>query len=373
MLNEPETGARLDRTTKFFAKRVVLITLNQKSFQKKTLTRIVSSCLYSVYLSFFRFQIICQVLFFSLVIFFFFSCMSSREASLLILQNQVPDHDISEDYDIEEETVVGTGSFSVVKRARCRKTGDKVAVKIIDKTKREVRPDHLRQEVAILKQIDHPNIVSFRNVYETRDKVFFVTELLNGGEVFDRIVGKYPRGFPEPVAARMICKILDALVYLHGKGIIHRDLKPENLLYVSPVNDDDDDDDKVGCCCIKLIDFGLAIVETPSSKIDGKCGSFCYMAPEIVLGDTYNSSVDMWSLGILAYIFLSGNFPFDDTNPRKLLAKIMACKYNPLDFASVAARDFIECLLRVNSSDRYTAEQCREHPWIKSFSTDSSS
>lgn len=146
--------------------------------------------------------------------------------------------DIHSKYALKE--VLGKGTFSVVKLGVNVETGEHVAVKIIDKNNVDVKVESLKTEVKILMQVNHPNIVNMRDIYEDQTNVYMVTDLMMGGEMFDRICNDYPMGYSEKTASQLIKKVLEAVQYLHSKGIIHRDLKPENLLYAKP----DDDTDK---------------------------------------------------------------------------------------------------------------------------------
>lgn len=271
---------------------------------------------------------------------------------------EVSGPDIRAEYDLEEHAI-GSGNFAIVKRARNLSTGEMVAVKIIDKMNIDVSVESLKQEVSILKQVDHENIVGLTDIYEDDRKVYLIMELMTGGELFDRIVDKYPNGYTEQTAAQVIKKIVSALSYLHKKDIVHRDLKPENLLYVSPDNDAD----------IKITDFGLAKLKRPDSLLKTACGTPNYVAPEIILGEKYDEKVDMWSVGIIMFILLCGYPPFYHKETPQLFQLIVAgdVKFaSPYwDNVSASAKDLISRLLKVTPRDRYSAEQCLAHPWIK--------
>jgi len=137
---------------------------------------------------------------------------------------------IKEDYKIE--SVIGKGSFASVRKGKSRATGDKVAIKIISKRKlTDEDRVGLQNEIDILKQVDHPNIVKLHDIYEDDKYFFLVMELMLGGELFDQILEK--ERFNEAEARDIIAPIFDALIYCHKQGIIHRDIKPENLLFSS--------------------------------------------------------------------------------------------------------------------------------------------
>lgn len=197
---------------------------------------------------------------------------------------------ITKDYEIGK--VLGSGTFSTVRLCTHKRTKQKRAVKVIDKRNLEVNTDSLKTEVHILKSVKNPNIVELDAVYESDTKVYLVMELLTGGELFDRIVNKYPNGYSERVASNLVKKIVESIAYLHKLGIVHRDLKPENLLYAT-----EDDDSE-----IKITDFGLAKIASGEVMLKTACGTPNYVAPEVLLNQGYDASVDMWSIGVILYI-----------------------------------------------------------------------
>jgi len=271
--------------------------------------------------------------------------------------NEAKQSDVRSDYNFGK--VLGSGNFSTVKIATSKKTGDKVAIKIIDKTNLEVNKESLKTEVKILKSVRDPNIVDLYDVYETDGKVYLVMELLTGGELFDRIVNVYPDGYSEATASVLIKKIIQSIKYLHKLGIVHRDLKPENLL-LSGNNDDS---------AIKITDFGLAKIANGELLLKTACGTPNYVAPEVLLNTGYGEAVDMWSIGVILYILLCGFPPFYSESTPELFDQIIKSKYSfpaPYwDKVSDQAKDLIKNLLQVDAKKRYTPDQCLNHPWIK--------
>jgi len=152
--------------------------------------------------------------------------------------------------------------------------------------------DALKDEITILKNINHINIITLYEVFDENAYYYLVTEIMLGGELFDRIVTKT---FYNEKEARDVCKILfEALHRIHSKGIAHRDLKPENLLLVSKTDDKN----------IKIADFGFAKKVTGSKCLMTQCGTPGYVAPEILHGVPYGTKSDIWSLGVIIYILL---------------------------------------------------------------------
>lgn len=147
----------------------------------------------------------------------------------------------------------------------------------------------LQNEVEILAQIDHPNVVKLYDTYDEESKFYLVMELMTGGELFDRIIEK--EHYSEKEAADTLRPLVDAIRYCHSMGVAHRDLKPENLLYSSP-------DPKAA---IKISDFGLAKVIN-NEMMSTACGTPSYVAPEILVGKGYDMAIDFWSLGVILYI-----------------------------------------------------------------------
>ncbi|CAH0363695.1 unnamed protein product [Pelagomonas calceolata] len=258
-------------------------------------------------------------------------------------------------YNLDDKEL-GTGAFSRVILATSNE-GTKVAVKCISKNGelKQEDIDSLHEEVAVLRSVDHPNIVKLYDFFDEKRYYYMAIELMEGGELFERIVKKT---FYNEMDARGLVRILlDALAYLHHRGIVHRDLKPENLLLKSPFNDFD----------IKLADFGFA-KKVEGKSLDTQCGTPGYVAPEILKGKKYGTAVDMWSCGVIVYILLGGYPPFHDDNHAVLYRKIKAADYafDPQywDQVSDDAKDLIKKMLVVDPDKRLTASQALRHPWF---------
>ena len=257
--------------------------------------------------------------------------------------------------------VLGQGSFATVKRATDKKDKSVWAVKII--RKKALGPEDqeaLEKEVSIMQELSalkHPHIVYLKEVYDSADNFYMVMELCQGGEVFDRIVKK--EKYTEVEARDALKQIVEAIRVCHSRGIVHRDLKPENLLYVSPESDE-----------IKLADFGLANILQPNSALATACGTPGYVAPEVIGSAGYNKEVDIWSLGVIAYILLCGFPPFYDENQGKLFKKIQRCQYTftrPYwDQVSDGAKKMIATMLVVDPAKRATAQDVLDDPWMAS-------
>lgn len=253
---------------------------------------------------------------------------------------------------------IGSGTFSVVKEAIHKQTNQKYAIKCIKrKGLSEEDIEALTTEVAILKQIHHPNVMILHDFYSEEQYYYLVTEYMEGGELFDRIVEK--SYYSEKEARDLVKLLLEAIKYLHDHDVVHRDLKPENLLLTS--KDDD--------ASIKIADFGFAKkINFDGDGLSTACGTPGYVAPEILEGKTYGKSVDIWSVGVITYILLCGYPPFHDDNHNALFRKIKKGKYqfdSPYwDHVSDDAKDLIKRMLVVDPAERDTAEKLLQHPWI---------
>ena len=178
-------------------------------------------------------------------------------------------------YDLEE--TIGEGHFAVVKLARHVFTGEKVAVKVIDKTKLDdVSKSHLFQEVRCMKLVQHPNVVRLYEVIDTQTKLYLILELGDGGDMYDYIM-KHTNGLEEGKARLYFRQIVEAISYCHKLHVVHRDLKPENVVFFKKLE------------MVKLTDFGFSNMFNPGNKLETSCGSLAYSAPEILLGDSYDA------------------------------------------------------------------------------------
>ncbi|XP_064128577.1 serine/threonine-protein kinase Chk2 isoform X4 [Loxodonta africana] len=262
---------------------------------------------------------------------------------------------------------LGSGACGEVKLAFERKTCKKVAIKIISKRKfaigsaREADPAlNVETEIEILKKLNHPCIIKIKNFFDAED-YYIVLELMEGGELFDRVVGN--RRLKEATCKLYFYQMLLAVQYLHENGIIHRDLKPENVLLSSQKED----------CLIKITDFGQSKILGETSLMRTLCGTPTYLAPEVLVSfgtAGYNRAVDCWSLGVILFICLSGYPPFSEHKTQvSLKDQITSGKYNfiPEVWAEVSekALDLVKKLLVVDPKERFTTEDALRHPWLQ--------
>ncbi|XP_055306325.1 uncharacterized protein LOC129570658 [Sitodiplosis mosellana] len=254
-------------------------------------------------------------------------------------------------YDLEQ--TLGVGHFATVKLARHVFTGEKVAVKVIDKTKLdEVSRAHLFQEVRCMKLVQHPHVVRLYEVIDTQTKLYLILELGDGGDLYDYIM-KHEGGLSEHLAREYFRQIVRAISYCHKLHVVHRDLKPENVLFF----------EKLGI--VKLTDFGFSNKFCPGQKLETSCGSLAYSAPEILLGDSYDApAVDVWSLGVILYMLVCGHPPFQEANDSETLTMIMDCKYTTPAHVSNECRDLIARMLLREPEKRATLAEIATDRWL---------
>lgn len=268
--------------------------------------------------------------------------------------------DMTEKYKIKEK--LGRGAFATVRRAVQKEDGRQFALKCVRKKGMDdYNKKALESEVNIMMKLQHPNIITLHELFDTPNHLHMIIDLLSGGELFDRIVEEGT--FSEKKAAGIIKQIAGALKYLHGNNIVHRDLKPENLLYETKSPDSR----------IMLVDFGLA--KQGTKLLSTPCGSPAYVAPEVLQRQDYSYQVDWWSLGVILYILLCGFPPFHDdhNNLKRLYKKIKkgAYQFTPpyWDGISQSAKDLVSKLLEVNPRKRAGANEVLKHPWLTNNTT----
>uniref|UniRef100_S4RU32 SNF-related serine/threonine-protein kinase n=1 Tax=Petromyzon marinus TaxID=7757 RepID=S4RU32_PETMA len=255
-------------------------------------------------------------------------------------------------YDLEK--TLGRGHFAVVKLARHVFTGEKVAVKVIDKSKLDpMATSHLfQQEVRCMKLVQHPNVVRLYEVIDTQTKLYLILELADGGDLYDYIM-RHEGGLQEELAKTYFAQVVHAISYCHRLHVVHRDLKPENVVFF----------EKQGL--VKLTDFGFSNLFQPGTKLATSCGSLAYSAPEILLGDEYDApAVDIWSLGVILYMLVCGHPPFQEANDSETLTMIMDCKYTVPAHISRECKDLIARMLQRDPRRRASLQEMEGHPWL---------
>ncbi|XP_042591879.1 serine/threonine-protein kinase H1 [Cyprinus carpio] len=296
-------------------------------------------------------------------------------------------------YDIK--ALIGCGSFSRVVRVEHRRTRQPFAIKLLEVKGREGH-EACQAELRVLRRVNHSNVIHLAEVFETQHRVYLVLELATGGELLERVVARGT--FRERDATKALMMVSSGLCYLHTLGVIHRDLKPENLLYYHPGQDSR----------LIITDFGLACWENKTTisfqsredtavmthdanfdSVDVEkscqaktwavrtlCGTPEYLAPEMLARKPCSSAVDMWALGVITYILLSGSLPFDQSSRPQLFRAILRGSYSfhgdPWKSVSTLAKSFIDRLLTLEPDRRMTAEETLKHPWLVSMAACSS-
>ena len=271
--------------------------------------------------------------------------------------SQSKNTDVRKNY--EFISMLGNGAYGKVRLYRDRNYKELLfAIKTL---KKEGIPQYqfnlLKSEVNILSNLDHPNIVKYFGVFEDDYYVHIVMEYLKGYDLYKIISLKKYTGFDEKDMCEIIQQLLKALSFIHSQNIIHRDIKPENILFAN----------KRDYSTLKLIDFGLA---TYSKKDTKSVGTPFYMSPEMIEGHSCPQS-DIWSVGIIVYLMLTGKYAFDAKEGENLYNKI---KHNEIDMeplieseCSEEAKDFIVRCLKKKYQERMTTAECLEHAWITKF------
>lgn len=262
-------------------------------------------------------------------------------------------------YEIGED--VGRGKFSEVREVVERGSKKLFAGKFIKKrrnavSRRGLRREDIVREINILQQLKHPNIISLHEVFESNTEMVLILELVSGGELFDYLAEK--DCVTEEVAAPFTKQILDGLQHMHQQSICHLDLKPENIMLLSKDSHN-----------IKLIDFGMSRRITEGEDVREIMGTAEFVAPEVINYEPLSLATDMWAIGVITYILLSGASPFLGDDQQETFANITAVNYEfdeqYFGNTSDLAKDFIMKLLVNDPRKRSSIEECLEHPWIK--------
>mmetsp|Transcript_14012 Transcript_14012/g.34679 ORF Transcript_14012/g.34679 Transcript_14012/m.34679 type:complete len:892 (+) Transcript_14012:417-3092(+) len=248
---------------------------------------------------------------------------------------------------------IGEGTFGKVKLGTHILTGEKVAVKILEKERIVDVADveRVAREIHILKLIRHPHIIQLYEIIETPKQLYLIMEFASGGELFDYIVASCR--VKEREAVKFFHQILNGVEKIHSMRVVHRDLKPENLLLDSQKH-------------IKIVDFGLSNTYKPGQLLKTACGSPCYAAPEMIAGKKYNPMMcDIWSCGVILFALVCGFLPFEDQNTAALYKKILGADYQTPKFISSQVTDLIAGMLTTEPAKRLTAPKIKQHPWYR--------
>ncbi|XP_074835060.1 serine/threonine-protein kinase 17A-like [Carettochelys insculpta] len=255
---------------------------------------------------------------------------------------------------------LGRGKFAVVKKCRERATGREFAAKFLRKRRKgeDCRAD-IVNEIAVLEMASCcPHVVGLHEVYETPTEMVLVLECAAGGEIFQQCVAEEDEAFTEQDVIRLARQILRGVAYLHQHNVVHLDLKPQNILLTSssPLGD------------IRIVDFGLSRWVDTGGEVREILGTPEYVAPEVLSYEPISTATDMWSVGVLTYVMLTGESPFLGPTKQETFLNIsqVNVQFPPDVFQGVSelAIHFIRSLLLKDPRKRATAEQCLQHPWL---------
>ncbi|GFP91703.1 cbl-interacting protein kinase 5 [Phtheirospermum japonicum] len=251
--------------------------------------------------------------------------------------------------------LLGQGTFAKVHHARSLKTGQSVAIKIIDKEKimRVGLIDQIKREISVMHLIKHPNVVQLREVMASKSKIYFAMEYVRGGELFNKVAkGR----LKEDAARKYFQQLVAAVDFCHSRGVYHRDLKPENLLLDESGN-------------LKVSDFGLSAL-IDSKRQDGllhtTCGTPAYVAPEVINKRGYDGEkADIWSCGVILFVLLAGYLPFQDSNLMEMYRKICRGEFKCPHWFPPEVKKLLSRILSPNPNSRVTLSRIMENPWFK--------
>ncbi|KAG7549089.1 NAF/FISL domain [Arabidopsis thaliana x Arabidopsis arenosa] len=250
---------------------------------------------------------------------------------------------------------LGQGTFAKVYHARNLKTGDSVAIKVIDKERilKVGMTEQIKREISVMRLLRHPNIVEFHEVMATKSKIYFVMEHVKGGELFNKVSSGKLR---EDVARKYFQQLVRAVDYCHSRGVCHRDLKPENLLLDEQGN-------------LKVSDFGLSAL-ADSRRQDGllhtTCGTPAYVAPEVISRRGYDGfKADVWSCGVILFVLLAGYLPFRDSNLMELYKKIGKAEVKFPNWLAPGAKRLLKRIFDPNPNTRVSTEKIMKSSWFR--------
>jgi len=274
-----------------------------------------------------------------------------------ILRKTLNYHNFFDHYEIIDD--LDEGHFGLVKLGVHKSTGEKVAIKIIKKGNMSEKNLGLVQtEIDILKICKHPSIVKFLDHFENSEYIFIVTEYFENGNL-KKYLRRINYKMNEKVASKIVTQVCSGLKYLHNYGIVHRDIKPENIMVAHTGAN----------FFVKILDFGLSKILGSKEKASEGCGTLLYVAPEVISIKSYNHLVDVWSLGVMLYHMLSGDFPFSSSSNQSLKEQIL--KQNVSFYGGIWRQrsqnvmELIKRCLEKDTKDRISIDDILNSKWMK--------
>jgi len=267
---------------------------------------------------------------------------------------------LADHYSVDWENPLGKGKFSTVYAGVSEQGRLPVAIKAMNNKGLGAKErEMIRTEIAAAKLVRHPNVVLTFDIFESSTSIYVVMEKVNGGDLLTQIMLRPGRRLRDEEAAKVLRGMLAALSYLHTRSIVHRDIKPENtLVELSSTGE---------ISSVKLTDFGLCAIVAHGYTMEAQLGTIEYAAPEIILNKAYDKSVDLWSLGCVLYVILSGRLPFTGNDDPDTADRIARCKYDFPGEWDEDAQDLVKHLIVKNPRHRFSVAQALDHPWLKKF------
>ncbi|XP_029466888.1 myosin light chain kinase 2, skeletal/cardiac muscle [Rhinatrema bivittatum] len=261
-------------------------------------------------------------------------------------------------FNINTDETLGGGRFGEVHRCTEKSENLPLVVKIM-KIHNPKDKEMAMNEVHVMNQLKHRNLIQMYEALETPNEIYLFLEFVQGGELFERIIDENYQ-LTEMDAMVFVRQICEGIQYMHQMYVLHLDLKPENIVCVSHNSH-----------MVKIIDFGFARRYKPREKLKISFGTPEFLAPEVVNFDVVSFPTDMWSLGVISYVLLSGLSPFLGDNDTETLNNVLSAQTDfdeePFETVSEEGKDFISSLLIKEKSGRMSAAQCLRHPWLNNF------
>jgi len=296
---------------------------------------------------------------------YYFKCPTAEECETWVrLLKKASTLQLQDIYKIGRKLGISETQNTKVVKGTHLVTGDRVAIKIIDKSRSNVKL--LQTELAVLKQVKHECVVQLYDLFETKKYLHLVMELCEGGELLERLVSLGEGGhYDEVQCCKIIHQIARGVKYMHSNGIVHRDLKPENILF----------QDK-SAMKVKVADFGISkVLHRKHELMKTMCGTLSYLAPEVLKGRLYDRRVDYWSLGVIMYLLLCGKPPFVANGDSQLAKSILNDDINldteEWDHVSMPAKNLVKNLLSRDPCKRGTLDDVLKLTWRESADTES--
>lgn len=296
---------------------------------------------------------------------YFLRCETSEDCERWVqLLRKAKTLELKDIYQTVRTLGISESNGTRVIEAKHHVTGQRVAIKIIDKTQCESKL--LQTEIKVLKQIKHECVVQLYDIFETRSYLHLIMELCEGGELFSQLVSLGEGGhYDEVQCCKIIHQIARGVKYMHSNGIVHRDLKPENILCTDNTLEE-----------VKIADFGISKgLRTKQTHMKTTCRTLSYLAPEVLKGWPYDRRVDHWSLGVIMYLLLSGKPPFDATGDSRLTKSILnddiSLDTKDWDHVSAPAKNLVKKLLSKDPNERGTLDDVLKLTWRESTDKES--